>query len=183
MKAATLSASDGWPLTWHPSAGSCATTLLLLQILRSSCIDLHGVDLEFSPAPGGCHHHHLGSSQLNCQNFMGLISIPHREQAWIGAQPHRNAAYGRAQPRSAGSLWTSMSTPQGQLGRHRSSATVSASIGMPDSTSTRMSAGQSATHRRTSIIDCAANRMNGLINSRLRSFQRPPMPQLFKPIE
>lgn len=40
-----------------------------------------------------------------------------------------------------------MSTALGQLGRHRSSATVSASIGMPDSTSTRMSAGQSATHR------------------------------------
>jgi hypothetical protein len=46
---------------------------------------------------------------------------------------------------------------------------------MPDSTSTRMSAGQSATHRRTSTIDCAANRMNVLINSRLRSFRRPPI--------
>jgi len=53
MEAAALSAPDGWPLTWRPSAGSCPATLLLLQILRSSCIVLHGVDLEFSPAPGG----------------------------------------------------------------------------------------------------------------------------------
>jgi hypothetical protein len=57
MKAATLSASDGWPLTGHPGAGSCPTTLLLLQTLRSSCIVLHGVDLEFSPAPGGTINH------------------------------------------------------------------------------------------------------------------------------
>jgi hypothetical protein len=52
MKAATLSASDGWPLTGHPGAGSCTATRLLLQMPRSSCIVLHGVDLKFSPAPG-----------------------------------------------------------------------------------------------------------------------------------
>jgi hypothetical protein len=39
-------------------------------------------------------------------------------------------------------------------------------MGMPDSTATGMSAGQSATHRRTSIIDCATNRINVPINSR-----------------
>jgi len=38
-------------------------------------------------------------------------------------------------------------------------------MGMPESTATGMSAGQSATHLRTSIIECAANRMNVRIHS------------------
>jgi hypothetical protein len=45
-----------------------------------------------------------------------------------------------------GSLWTSKSTPVGQLWRHRSSASVFASIGMPGSTSMGMSAFRSHSH-------------------------------------
>jgi hypothetical protein len=53
MEAAALAARDGRSLTWRPSASSRTATGLLLQMPRSSCIVLHGVDLEFSPAPGG----------------------------------------------------------------------------------------------------------------------------------
>jgi hypothetical protein len=45
-------APDGWPLTWHPSASSRTARRLLLQMPRSSCIVLHGVDLKISPSPG-----------------------------------------------------------------------------------------------------------------------------------
>ena len=53
MKAAALVASHGWPPTWRPGASSRTATRLPLEMPRSSCIVLHGVDLEFSPAPGG----------------------------------------------------------------------------------------------------------------------------------
>ena len=55
MEAAALAAPDGRPLTWRPSASSRTATRLLLQIPRSSCIVLHGVDLKFSPAPGAAN--------------------------------------------------------------------------------------------------------------------------------
>jgi hypothetical protein len=53
MEAAALAAPDGWPLTWRPSASSRTATGLLLQMPRSSCIVLHGVDLKIQPAPRG----------------------------------------------------------------------------------------------------------------------------------
>jgi hypothetical protein len=65
MEAAALSAPDGSPLTWPPGASFCPATPLLLQIIRSSCIVLHGVDLEFSPVPRGNHQHFRAQTTMD----------------------------------------------------------------------------------------------------------------------
>jgi hypothetical protein len=84
MEAAALAAPDGWPATWRPGASSRTATRPLVQIPRSSCIVLHGVDLKFSLGPRGRHHHHVGFSHtelsklpkalVGAQFFVGLIS-------------------------------------------------------------------------------------------------------------